>query len=77
MCEERQVSVISSPLQAWLTPADVRAICALAQTAWDQAPASARCVRFRWRKIPLVSTRTNLRMLVNDAQGRAVCCRYQ
>lgn len=67
---------LPSPLQARLTPADIREICDLAQAAWDQASDRTRRVRFRWGTIPLVSTLSSFRMLVNDTHGRAVCCRY-
>lgn len=66
---EMQSGSKPSPIQSWLTSADVREICDLAQAAWDQAPGKTRQVRFRWRKIPLVSTLSSLRLLVNDAHG--------
>lgn len=60
-----------------LSPADVTAICSIAQLAWDNAANKTRQVHFTWNGHKLHSTLTSFRILVWTSDHKPLCCRYQ
>lgn len=57
-----------------LSAPDVTALCAAGQQAFRRA--GGRRVPFAWRGKRYVASRTNFRLLINNAAGAPVCCRW-
>jgi hypothetical protein len=56
-----------------MKPEDITSLCTAAQEALDKRD---RQTRFKWRGKTYIATRTSFRILVDDAQGNPVCCRW-
>jgi hypothetical protein len=62
--------------QKGLTPADVTALCTVAQAAWDRAPGKAKSATFEWRGKQYIAMHTSFRLVVHSSDGQQVACRY-
>lgn len=56
-----------------MKPEDITSLCTAAQEALDKRD---RQTRFKWRGKTYIATRTSFRILVDDAHGNPVCCRW-
>lgn len=59
-----------------LTPAEVTELCKLGLEAWEKLGPRQYKARFSWRGRTYIATHTALRLLVHNAKGEPVACRY-
>jgi hypothetical protein len=59
-----------------LSRADKKELCDIAEKAWNAISRSAREAHFRWRGRPLIASHTTFRLLIHNAAGERVVCRW-
>lgn len=60
-----------------LSSADVTALCAAADAAWNNLGPRQKRAPFSWRGRRYVASRTVFRLCVHNAVGALVACRYE